>query len=187
MLVFLWSIWGLLAIVNGQGSAPSEQEVVLLLTSPIFVCDDDNSKAFMDTTEVETVRFNESLTFVRGKLKMLKSFESDSMLEIRLDKIANGKKEMVFSIEVKLCDEIGREDSDFYSLLKYLVFPAACPIEEGEYVIDDLVAELDDLPINSSNMGEYEAGLYFFKCLNDNCKEKEQLACAKLDCVIEPV
>ncbi|CAG9135554.1 hypothetical protein JYU34_019181 [Plutella xylostella] len=173
----------LIPLCRGQG----EQEMMLNFDSDIEVCDDEDSQAFMDTKGIKTDR-NETVAFVTGSIEFFKGMGANTMVEIKVFKVENGRSEMVFSYEIcDLCAEIMDPESDYKKYLQYFGFPEVCPFAPGNYKIHDLTADTSELPINPANAGRYRIILTIFEDSDGSCKsDRTFLCCSQLEALIEP-
>ncbi|XP_075986735.1 uncharacterized protein LOC142983640 [Anticarsia gemmatalis] len=160
---------------------------VVNLDSQMEACD-ELSALFVDTSNVNVERYNDTIAYMYGDIKFLQDIGPDTMVEIILEKEASGKYELMFSHEIcDLCGEIGKgADSDYYAYMKYFGIPDSCPFEAGEYPIKEFIVDTDDLPVNSNTVGRYQAFLNLYKNPEKDCKtDKEFMCCLNLKLIIE--
>ncbi|XP_052744859.1 uncharacterized protein LOC112054906 [Bicyclus anynana] len=193
---------------NKSGGNIISQQYTLNFDSPIYLCSDEESQAYIDTSEVQVKRYNETTVVMTGIFKLLKAFEQGTMIEIIAEKEAGGVYEMVFSHEIcNICKELTNPESLYKTYMGYFGFPAECPFEpvshqyihwrpqysvitnfQNDYNINDLVTDTEALPLNIATEGRYQVTMNMYKSDEDKCLEdKEFLACLKLDFLVETV
>ncbi|XP_049880905.1 uncharacterized protein LOC126377238 [Pectinophora gossypiella] len=153
--------------------------------SPIYTCDDEQSKEYVDASRVQLARFDD-FAVMNGFLEFKKSFEPSTLLEVVLEKEASGRLEIMMTHELQACKEISDPGSDYATWIEFFGLPSECPFEAGLYPIHNLTADTSDMPINSANAGAYQATINMYKCEGDDC-EKSFICCLKLDFCIEPI
>ncbi|XP_013165479.1 PREDICTED: uncharacterized protein LOC106116263 isoform X2 [Papilio xuthus] len=141
-----------------------------------------------EDTEVEVSRYNETTTAMSGAAKLLKGMEQNTLVEAYVEKDVSGRYELVMSHEIcNICDELGKEESNYYSYIKDIELPDSCPFPPAEYNIKDLVIDTKYLPLNKANEGRYQMTLNFYDSPSGDCTGlKKFIACLKVDMVIEP-
>ncbi|XP_026498835.2 uncharacterized protein LOC113402740 [Vanessa tameamea] len=177
---------GLYNYVLADGGIPDDG-YILNFDSPIYVCPDEESNAFVDTSETEVKRYNETTAYLTGFIKFIKGIEPATMVEVLIEKDIGGSFEMFASHEIcDLCKELGDEDSPYADYLKYFGFPDQCPFSPDTFAIKDFVVNTKDLPINSATAGRYQVTMNISKNEGGNClNDKGFIACLKLDFIIE--
>ncbi|CAH0721131.1 unnamed protein product, partial [Brenthis ino] len=175
--------------VQGNGQVPEEDSYILNFDSPIYVCPDEESQKFIDTSQIAIGRHNETCSYMTGAISFLKGMQSTTMVEIIIEKEISGSFEMFASHEIcNLCKELGDPESTYKDYLQHFGFPEVCPFEPNTFAVNDLVAHSKDLPINSVTVGRYQVTMNFIENPSSDClDEKSFLACLKLDFIIEPM
>ncbi|XP_063389525.1 uncharacterized protein LOC134675238 [Cydia fagiglandana] len=181
IVLFLYFI----GVCDCQG--PVDADFVLNFDSPVYVCPDPSSQAYVDTSAVEVDRYNETTSYMTGTIYFHKGFDSATMVEIMVEREINGQYEMFISHEIcDVCKEFGDEDSLYAKYFSYFGFPTTCPFAAGPYEVHDLKADNDDLPINGATAGRYQVTINLYNNPDSTCKNvKEFIACLKLDFIIE--
>ncbi|XP_045455482.1 uncharacterized protein LOC123665181 [Melitaea cinxia] len=162
---------------------------ILNFDSPIYVCSDEDSQKFIDTSRVEVKRHNETTTYMTGSIEFHKGIQTATMLEVVIEKDIGGSFEMFASHEIcDLCKEIQDMESPYAEYLKCFGFPEKCPFPPNTFAIQDFVPYTKDLPINSATAGRYQVTMNIYNNPESNClNEKIFIACLKLDFIIEPL
>ncbi|XP_059050481.1 uncharacterized protein LOC131845433 [Achroia grisella] len=164
-----------------------EVEYVLNFDSPAYVCLDESSSVYVDTSGMDMITYNETTSCMTGAIKFLQGLDENVMIEAIVEKEVSGQFEMMAThIICDLCEEL-HPDSNYYKYLQYFGFPATCPFDAGEYSVHDFVINTDDLPVNSANAARYQVTVNFYN--NPDCSSKDVmqfLFCLKLDFIIEP-
>ncbi|CAG9569286.1 unnamed protein product [Danaus chrysippus] len=167
----------------------ASEEYVLNFDSSIYVCADEDSQAFVDTSEIEIKRFNETTAILTGDIKFMKEIGEKTMVEFIVEKEVGGRFDIVLTKEIcDICEEMKDSESFYYHYLGIFGFPDECPIEPDTYHVKDFVANAKDLPINKQNEGRYQVTLNVFKDSSGECQhDRVFIACFKLDVIIEAI
>uniref|UniRef100_A0A8R2M969 Uncharacterized protein n=1 Tax=Bombyx mori TaxID=7091 RepID=A0A8R2M969_BOMMO len=102
-------------------------------------------------------------------------------LEIKLEKEASGKREMIFAHDIcDLCKELVDRDSNYYKYFKHIDFPATPGGGgfQGDYPIHDFVLDADEIPLNSYNVGLYVATMNIYENPTGDCKANKEFLCS---------
>ncbi|XP_077284383.1 uncharacterized protein LOC143909939 [Arctopsyche grandis] len=178
-----------------SGDAKKKPKPVLNYNSGVKVCDDANSRAMMETSDLRAVRVNETLAKLEGKFELKKTMQDWKLVILLEKKTPLGSREVVMTHEVpNLCTEIQNKDGDsIYSVyLRAINFPAECPIKPDTYEITNMIANTNDLSLTSMMEGEYTLTFTFYE-INLNKDDKffssnkdTKLGCLSFTCLVEP-
>ncbi|XP_039760432.1 uncharacterized protein LOC120634104 [Pararge aegeria] len=184
----MWTLTELI-LITLSGLANSQLDYTVNFDSPIYVCPDEDSQGYVDASQVQVKRHNETATIMTGVIKFLKGFEKDTMIEFIAEKDTGGSYEMVVSHEIcDVCGELQNPESAYAGYLPYFGFPDLCPFEPNNYIIKDLVADSQDVPLNSAMAGRYQVTLNMYKNTDGQClDDKIFIACLKLDFLVEAI
>ncbi|KAL4708488.1 hypothetical protein ACJJTC_014096 [Scirpophaga incertulas] len=173
-------------IVASQGT-PDDEEFVLNFDSPVYVCSDDSSKEFIDSSDITVSRFNETTSYMSGVLRMLKTLEPCAVVEMIVEKTTGSRTEVMVTHDIcDLCAEV-RPESDYFKYLRFFEFPSECPFQPGDFKVLNFVVDSEDLPVNKANEARYQVTFNFYENSSCDCKDKTFLGCVKADFVIEPL
>ncbi|XP_045539854.1 uncharacterized protein LOC106720479 [Papilio machaon] len=190
MIVYLTLlvIFSLFQVILTEDTEDIIEEYVLNFDSGLYVCGDEQSKAYFDCSRVEVSRYNETTTAMSGVARLLKGMDENTLVEAYVEKDVSGRYELVMSHEIcNICDELGNEESNYYSYIKDIELPDSCPFPPAEYTITDLVIDTKYLPMNKANEGRYQMTLNFYDSPSRDCTGPKTFnACLKVDMVIEP-
>ncbi|XP_013142090.1 PREDICTED: uncharacterized protein LOC106106107 [Papilio polytes] len=188
LYIKLFLIFSFFYIISTEEDEEIIDEYVLNFDSALYVCGDEQSEAYFDSSQVVVSRYNETTTAMSGYAKLLKGMEQNTLVEAYVEKDVAGRYEMMMSHEIcNICDELGKEDGNYYSYIKDIGLPDSCPLPPADYTISDLVIDKKYLPMNKANEGRYQMTLNFYDSPSGDCTgPKTFIACLKVDMVIEP-
>ncbi|XP_045780267.1 uncharacterized protein LOC123877508 [Maniola jurtina] len=168
--------------------ANSQLDYTVHFNSPLYVCPDEVSQAFVDTSEVQLKWYNATTNMMVGAINYLKGFEQDTTIELVLAKDLGGSYEIMLSHEVcDACAELANPYSAYGFYMRRLGFPRDCPFEANKYPIRNLEAYPRNLPIDSDMAGSYQLTINIKKRADEDCLPDGMtfIACVTVDLIVE--
>ncbi|XP_053619484.1 uncharacterized protein LOC128680395 [Plodia interpunctella] len=155
---------------GGAGAPSDDSEYILIFESSIFPTADEESLSSMNTSGLEVVSFNETISTISGVMWILKELpESHFRIVVIVKKEVSGKFEVVLTKEIcDLCEEL-HVDSEHWKYIRYFGLPPQCPFPPGIYTVNGFAPHEDDLPLNSGSAARYIITIMIYHNKDGDC------------------